>query len=333
MLGAKPAVILTQIGLALISGYGVYRTGLLLRLPTTLSTLACGIYLLLPHTLIYPHQLSSEALHSPLLIISLWMTAEHLAKPTNTKLNGHAILGALLAGAAVLIRPITLLWPFFAGFVVSRHARMRTGLYFIILAFTPVLLWMGFIVAQTGKFGLGESSHDMGHNLYQRVMRISATLPLVQDEIVREQYLTQGEDGSLGITEYLRFGMEYPVPFIEHAIRDLAVFVGKSGIERVFIDYFELHKESRNQRQDAEGGWRAAVGQIWSAVTIGYLCPFQGAVLVVSLVGSVVLLIMIILAVVGGWTLANSIYADHSRYIGWLFIDSTTLHPYFFSGG
>lgn len=320
-LGGKIGLILVQVGLALLSGWGVYRIGKLMGLSVRLSSLAAGIYLFLPHTLIFPHQLISEALYIPLLVISLWVTAEYLNDEGRDARSRYLVIGALLVGVATLIRPISLLWPLVVGFIVMRGVKVRSGATYVVLAYLPILLWMGFMGAQTGKFGLGASSHDMGHNLYQRVARISETMPATRANKVREIYLDQGDEGSLGAVTYLRFAFEYPLPFARHTARDLLVFVGKSGVERVSIDYLELNKAVRTQLQDTRTGWRQRLEQEGAIATARYLWQTQGEILVISLVGSVLMVSMAVLAVVGGWSLRSSRKeTGGARYISWLLV-------------
>jgi hypothetical protein len=320
-LGGKLGLILAQVGLTLVSGWGVHRIGRLMGLSLRLSSLAAGIFLLLPHTLVFPHQLSSEALHTPLLVISLWMTAELLEGGNEGAKNRFLVIGALLVGVAALVRPVTLLWPLIVGFAVMRGVKVRSGAIYLVLAYLPVLLWMGFMGAQTGKFGLGESSHDMGHNLYQRVSRISETMPAEPAKKVRETYLDQGAKGSLGAGTYLRFAAEYPVAFAQHSARDILVFVGKSGVERVSIDYLELNKSARTQLQDNRTGWRQRLEKEGPIAAVRYLWQSQGQVLVISLLGSALMLTMAALAIVGGGSLATSggVRGDE-RYLAGLLI-------------
>lgn len=256
---------------------------------------------------------------------------EYLCDGGMTERNRYLVMGALLVGIASLIRPVTLLWPLIVGFILMRGIKVRPGAVYIVIAYLPVLLWMGFMGTQTGKFGLGESSHDMGHNLYQRVWRISETMPSEQASRVRETYLDQGAEGSLGAVTYLRFAAEYPVDFLQHSSRDLLIFVGKSGIERVSIDYLEFNKDTRTQLQDDRTGWRQRLEREGAIAAVRYLWQTQGKVLVISVVGSVLMLAMAAFAVVGGWSLmSSSRVGGGARHIAWLLV-ALSLYILFFS--
>lgn len=291
----KPGLILAQIGLALLAGFAVYRIGCLLGMARAWAVLASGVYLLLPHTLIFAHQLASEALYSPLLTISLWWTLASIARRDASGLW----LGAMTAGIATLIRPVTLLWPILPALALLAAKRYRAAAAYVAVACLPLALWMAFMAGQTGSIGLGQSDHDMAHNLYQRTARMVETLPLAEQAAARERYLTSGAIGVLGVGEYLKFGLQYPALFLSHSARDSVIFLAKSGLERIPIDYLLLNVEARAGLQDADSGWRKRLETQGPGAALGYLWRTQGAVLVASLVGSILLLAMMGLAVVG----------------------------------
>lgn len=328
-LGGKFGLILFQVGIALLSGWGVYRIGYLIGLSVRQSSLAAGIYLLLPHTLVFPHQLISEALHTPFMVVSLWLTIEFLRNERGN--NHYLIIGALLVGIATLIRPVTLLWPMIVGLTIMRGTKVQFGAIFLIIAYLPILLWMGFIGTQTGKFGFGKSPHDMEHNLYQRVLRISDAMPSEQADQTRKVYLNQGEKGTLGTVAYIRFATDYPFFFAQHLARDIIVLVGKSGVERISIDYLELNKTARTQFQDGRTGWRKIFAEQGLMGVMHYFWKNDGQVLIISLVGSTFMLFMIITAIVGGWRLVSSKGKEvNDRYITWLLI-SLPIYTFVFS--
>jgi hypothetical protein len=319
----KTGLIVVQIALSLLAGWAVFRTGRLLDWSSRLSAIAAAIYLFLPQTLVFPHQLISEAIHSPLLAVSIWLTAEYLARqaePGRLKLLATA---GLLVGLITLVRPITLLWPLVTALIVARASRLRTGGLYLALACLPILLWMSFISGQSGRFNMGDSSHDMGHNLYQRVTRIGETLPANQQAAIRLRFLTQGEEGSIDPVEYLRFGMAYPLPFIKQSLRDVLILTGKSGVERLTIDYLDINKRAREKLQNDKSGWRGIMERQGTVATIRYLWKTEGDVLLISLLGSLLFVALMALAIGGGWALLRNQPRSGTggqRAIAWLLI-------------
>ena len=274
-------LILIQIALALLSGWALFHTARMLGLRPPAARIAALAYLALPHTLVFPHQLASEAIYSPLLVLSLWM----LAQSATRRNDAAAARGGLVTGIANLVRPVTLLWPAVVAALFARAGRPKAGAWQLAAAALPVLLWMGFMAAQTGRFTMGESTRDLGHNLYQRVLRMTETLPAPQAAAARARYLAQGDVGSLPAGAYLQFSATHPMAFARHAARDAAVFLGKSGIERLTIDYLPL-AGNRDALQDSRGGWRARLESAGLAATLAYLWQSQGAVLLASIAGS-----------------------------------------------
>lgn len=290
--GGRYAVIFVQVGLAILSGLAVSRLAILLGLSRGMAALAMAVYLSLPHTLVFPHQLVTEALHVPLFVISNWALAEglHSARPSMLRWS------ALLLGIATLIRPITLLWPFAASAAVAGARRPRDAVMYGCIALAPVALWMMFVWSQTGRFGLGESDHSMTRNLYERVARITAAMPRADSEAARAAYLDVS-DRKLGPIAYFRFSAEHPLPALEHLLRDASVFFGKSGVERITLDYFAIAADSR-EVQSPTDGWRRQLELHGVAHTVSYLWAKFGAVLIVSIAGAAFIMGLTFLALV-----------------------------------
>ncbi len=294
-------LILAQVGITLLAGYAVFRMGLLLAMAESWAALASLVYLLLPHTLIFPHQLASEALYSPLLTLSLWLTLEVMTTKNEYAfcIGWTGLLGAGLVGMANLIRPVTLLWPLLPVLMLFSMRRRRPAFDYTLTAFLPILLWASFMAWQGGHFGFGASDHDMAHNLYQRTARVVETLPPAEQAEARAHYLTTGAQGTLTVGEYLNFGLHFPTPFLLHSARDGMVFFAKSGLERIPIDYLLINSEARAALQNSESGWRTHLESGGIGEALEYLWRIQGVVLLLSIGGAVLLLVMMGLALYG----------------------------------
>src|SRR5262252_84165 len=68
--GGKFGLVIAQICLMLLSGACVFRLARLCELSVRASALATALYLGSPHSLVLPHQLCSEGLFVPLVVIS-----------------------------------------------------------------------------------------------------------------------------------------------------------------------------------------------------------------------------------------------------------------------
>lgn len=320
----KMGLIVFQIALGLFSGYAVYRIAMRIGYSSKVSGLACGLYLLLPHALVFPHQLISEAVHTPLTIIALWLGIEALVGPPREAV-GRALIAGTLLGLAVLIRPISLLWPGVLLVAFFWVGRWRPGLVHLAVSTVPMAVWMTFIAFQSGSPGMGASSHDAAHNLYQRTLRIAETLPEPEAARLRSSYLQQGEIGTLSVAGYLSMASEYPVPVLKHAARDAVVFLTKSGVERLLFDYLELNQASRNALQTESTGWRKRLDKEGALATLSYLWETQGLLLLASLLGALAMVSLDLLAIVGG---LNFLRRDHPQAIRWIGILLVTLIAY-----
>lgn len=297
LLGGRFAVVSVQVVLAVVSGVCIYRLGTLLGLSRRVSALAMTVYLFMPHVLVFPHQLATEALHAPLFVICNWLLAKGCVERKLSWLIGSAVC----LGLATLIRPITLLWPFVAALAILICYRPRQAAIYAAVAYLPVLLWMGFIGLQTGEFGLGRSDHSLERNLYGRVMRITDTLPPAERDAARAAYLPlaqRGEDRELGQLAYLRFSLAYPAASVMHLLHDATVFFFKSGVERLTIDYLALTSNPR-ALQDPDHGWRQQLEIHGWPYTLRYMWRALGPPLAVSLLGAAGMLALFLFALVG----------------------------------
>lgn len=234
LVGGQYFVIAAQIVLALFSVLWVLQLGRHLGLDERSARAAAFLSALLPHALVYPHQLASEAIFVPLVILGF-----RLASGPGS---------GLALGLATLVRPITALWP-----LIHVFAR-RDRAAFLGLAFAPLLLWMSFIFVATGELSMGRSGHDLGNNLYYRLQRMGADVPAAERPPQRPAGQTKAT-----VREYLAFVAAHPLVTAKYAARDLAVMTFKSGIERIVLDYLDLYPEAREQLQAADGGWRSQV--------------------------------------------------------------------------
>jgi hypothetical protein len=282
--GGQNALIVVQVALALLSIVWVRDIGRRLALGEQGAAAAAVLYGLLPHTLVFPHQLASEALFVPLVILAF--------RASGRNSGWHS---GLAIGLATLVRPLTVLWPLVHAAVLPLSSRSRTLL--LIAAFAPLLGWMTFQLAETGEFSMGHSSHDLGRNLYERVGRMAVALP--EDE---RRAARPADERTLSVREYLAFVTAHPLLALVHSGRDLAALSIKSGIERLTLDYLDLFPQGRQQVQEASGGWRARAEQLGFVGALKELGGRAPLLTATSGVGAVLFVLFMLLAAAGAWS-------------------------------
>src|SRR4051812_7849415 len=275
-------VIAIQIALVLLSIVWVRDLAERAGLGARCAFAAALLYGLLPQTLVFPHQLATEALFDPLVVLSF-----RLAVGAG---SGLAI------GAATLIRPITIAWPLIVAAVSSGISTTKRFGY-VAGALAPVLAWMLFVLAMTGEFSLGRSGHDLGHNLYERMQRTAAALPASERPEPRPSGQTTARLG-----EYLAFVASHPVAAGLHSARDFATLGVKSGIERLALDYVDAFPQTRLSLQDSSDGWRARVEQQGFLHAFAAMAVSQPGVILVSGLGALLFIAFMGFAVAGAYS-------------------------------
>lgn len=256
--GGRWLVILMQVALALISIACLYRMIAYATRSQSVAVAGAALYGLLPHTLTFAHQLASEAVAIPLLVIGLYYFHRYLQDERRSTL----IASALLLGAAVTVRPILILVPFGLAaslWLTSPKGRLgwtvrRSG--WLSLALLPIMAWVGFFYVATGDASIGRTGATVSGNLAAKIGILSQSLPAEERADVVARYASSG---STSLTRYLEFAAEHPKLVLSSALKDAAVFSAKSGASRLTVDYLDLApNRDRLQGVDPmpEAGWR-----------------------------------------------------------------------------
>ena len=264
--GGAGLVIVAQVVFTLFSIACVRSIGLRLGLDEAQASTAAALYGLLPHTLVYPHQLAAEALFVPLIVLSF--------AAATTSRRGLAL------GAAILIRPVAALWP-----VVLKALRLA-GWRFFGLALVPLLLWMAFIKVESGELTPVRGHADLGSNLYQRARLMTGQPPT---------------PGTMSPLQYMEFVADHPREAAAHHARDLATLSLKSGIERVVLDYLDLFPDQRSGVQRTDSGWRRRLEQDGAAATLRALATQAPVLMLISLAGAAAFGALMLLALRGAF--------------------------------
>jgi 4-amino-4-deoxy-L-arabinose transferase-like glycosyltransferase len=307
--GGPPLVIAVQALLALASVAWVRDIGLRLALTQGQAAAAAALYALLPHTLVFPHQLATEAISVPLVVLSFALVLRSPAA-------GRQARAGLAMGLATLVRPVTMLWPIVHALAAWR-ATPAARLAYLAAGLAPLLLWMGFIFNATQEFSMGRSRHDLAHNLYHRVQRMAAHLP------PHERFADRAE-ARLGVGDYLRFVAAHPGPALAHAGRDMMALGLKSGVERVVIDYLALYPGGR-RLQDPQAGWRKTVEQNGVVQGVLRLAQENPGLIAVSFGGAALFVVFMALALLGACVLLRNGRWMLVAFVLYIFVTATVV--------
>jgi hypothetical protein len=240
--------------------------------------MAALAYGLLPHTLVLPHQLATEAIFVPLVVGGFaW-----LARAGSMR---RMVAAGTLIGAASLVRPVIVLWPLVCAVFTPAPRPVRA--VYLTAALAPLLAWMAILAVLTGQFSVGVSGHDLGHNLYGRAERIAQGLPAAEHPVP-----APGGVHTLSLRQFAGFAWAHPGNTLRSSASDTLVLITKSGVERILLDYLNIAPAQRAGLQDSDHGWRsraehqgmvAALGEILRRNPLLMLGAAAGAVLFVGL--------------------------------------------------
>jgi hypothetical protein len=225
----------------------VFRSGRL--------ALAAGLlYGLLPQSIAFPHQLLSESISNPMIVLGTAAFIRALESPR--RLSGW-LLSGLCFGVGGIVRPALCLLPILALMLLAigdrRFALSRSGSAFIAASFVLMLGWCLFMFQQTGRFGLGESGQDLGLNFADSVSKVLLDEGVGPPDGSRPEWLPM----RISTAEYFAYMRQYPVGFVNLYSKNVFVMVADSGIGRLYVDLLGFGAEARIRLQDPVLGWRA----------------------------------------------------------------------------
>jgi 4-amino-4-deoxy-L-arabinose transferase-like glycosyltransferase len=298
-------VILFQIVLFIASVAALYHLTYLLTHSRYYSIAAALIYAHLPHSIVFPHMLWSEALFNPFVLFGYYyMVRAAISSASWLNISLAALFLALATLVRIVSAPLVIVGVII--FLLCHLPLKKIGGYVSIFA-VALVVWPLFVWSQTGLFAMGSRDRTGSSHLYyglvSRLKTMISTLPRDQRPKAEEKYVPtenlNNEQLKNIAFKYLSFAMNYPGPFVRLLAQDAAIFVSQSGVERITVDYLELAGTDRKVIQQPLHGWRenlVAKGIIDTAST--YLHEHR-VVVVLSLIGMLAMLALCGLTAVG----------------------------------
>jgi 4-amino-4-deoxy-L-arabinose transferase-like glycosyltransferase len=300
MLGGRTAIVVGQVLLFLVSLAALFGMTFHVTGSRKCAGLSALLYLLLPHSLVFPHMLCSEAIFDPLVVISFYFTSRVVLRD-----RGHAAAGpaGLFLGIATLVRPITALWPLAVGAAMHLAKCSKTSRgTFLILSYLPLLVWMSIMHQLSGAFSFGSSDHDAAHNMYERVVRITQRLPMTEQKRINQDYLRgRSDERAMSFRDFARFAVDYPAAYVSHLGKDAIVYFPKSGVEKLLLDYRDVEPSARIGLQDKQAGYRVQMEREGTLGAAQQILREHPALMILAVLGALLFTGMLGLAALGGW--------------------------------
>jgi hypothetical protein len=254
----KAGVILFQIALSVASAAATARLGAEL-LPFRFSALGTGmLYAFIPQNLVFPHQLVTEAIATPLCVGWLYFTYQGLMKRS----RGSLIVAGLLLGSAIFVRPslfaIILTFPLLPLFIRRlRFVLTNKSIYAMLaLAASPLLAWTAIFTTYSGHLGYTTGIATLSWNLRDkaRAVVLANDIPppasLLSDKAgisIREARYLDGS-GGISLREFGQIALQHPVPFLKEFVLDAVVAFGRGNSTKFTVDYLGIARDEKNWR-------------------------------------------------------------------------------------
>jgi hypothetical protein len=258
-IGGQTGIIVVQIALFLASLWALCRTALIL-LGSRVAMLTIGaVYTLLPQNLAFTHQLVTEAIATPLVVISSYFYLCYFHQRRFSLLMACGIS----LGFAILVRPpiAMALLPFALLHLAFRKLNFpwRATAAICALAMIPFLAWTTVFSLHSGRFGYTAGTASLGWNLRSKVFFVYSRNSLEKPpELAKfNKYAdTWNDSGGISVGRYLQLAKPYPVLFIKSSIVDLLT-LARGNVSKLLVDYFNIVGD----QYDAFKHWRSLLAE------------------------------------------------------------------------
>ena len=275
-------LMLFQLLLALLSTYSVFALLIYFRFPVKSATLGTLFYLLLPGSLLPPHQLSSEALFIPCAIIGCYLL---IISSRKHGVDLAFIAGLLLFSVAIFVRPQLTLYPVLLVVIYLLFSAKKPGTIFLTIIPVSLLfsaIWMIFVVSNDGLFTFGGEDRSVGIAFYSTAEQMAM---FGEFDFDRDAYKTT----SLPPKNFGKIVMDNPYSYLRQRSISMINFVVNPGAYSLVVrhlNYIDSDKDGYYwQHLRARAGIYESLVQIVKHGTIFTLLIF-GTTLIWCLVVS-----------------------------------------------
>ena len=232
-------LVLFQLLLALLSTYCVFALLIYFGFSAKSATLATLFYLLLPGSLLPPHQLSSEALFIPCTIISCYLL---IISSRKYRIDMAFVSGLLLFSVAIFVRPQLTFYPVLLVIIYFLFSAKKPKT--ILLTIIPVSLlfsaiWMIFVVSNEGSFTFGGEDRSVGMSFYATAEQMAM---FGEFDFDSDAYKTR----SLPFSKFGRIVVDNPYSYIRQRSISMTNFVVNPGTYSLVVrhlNYFDRNND------------------------------------------------------------------------------------------
>jgi len=292
-------LMLFQILLALLSIFSFLALLSFLGFSNKSATLATLFYLLLPGSLLAPHQLGSEAWFIPCAIVGCYLL---VISSNKSGVNIAFVAGLMFFSIAIFVRPQLTLFPFLlvVWYVLFSSKKLNN----ILMTVLPVSLlfsaiWMFFVVSNEGRFSVGAQDRGIGMTFYDTAEQIALSGAIDFDS---DAYKTR----SMPLSDFVQLVIDNPYSYLRQRAISVVNYLVNSGANSLVVHHLNLidNNSSKHYWQEL----RARAGLYESLVEIVKRGPIF-ALLIIST--TLIWCLVVALAIVGLWPFIKD------KNIGW----------------
>ena len=232
-LGGEFGVIVVQLVCWYIALLCLYQLALLIGCSARFALLAVILYMILPGSLIYPHELASESLYNPLTLIGMYALCSHRESGFR---YWKLLLGVSLLALAIALRFQLVLYPFVLAMVIAVYDRQRRIPQIALICAISFLIpisWALFVKSQTGEARIKSSDNDVALEFYKTAQRVSSVGNFEFDE-------TNYPDHTMGVSEFVGFISKHPTAYLRLKALHVVNLAANPGIYSLMGHHLNL---------------------------------------------------------------------------------------------
>jgi len=202
----------------------------------TVSTL---FYLVLPGSLLPAHQLSTEALCIPSIIIACYLL---VISSDHKGITMPFVAGLLALSLAIFVRPQLILFPFLLFIICFYFSGKKFSTLFLTVIPLSLLfsvVWMGVVVSNNGHFSLGGDDRSIGRSFHDTAEQMAISGDF---EFDRNAYKSR----TMPFDDFAEIVTDHTFSYLRQrtlSMINFAVNTGAYSLAVRHLEFFDEHKD------------------------------------------------------------------------------------------